>query len=129
MEKLGRRLWVRKIFMKRKQSREYNLLVKNLALCDHEVLFLQFRMNRTKFEELLSYVAPLLMKASEKRELIGPSERVYVTLCYLVTGDAQSNISLNYRIVKTSVIRIIKETTDAEDLEDLLKFQVLRRSL
>ena len=54
--------------MDRKQSWEYHLLVKNLALCDHEVFFfLQFRMNTNKFEELLSYVAPLLMKASEKR--------------------------------------------------------------
>ena len=50
------------------------------------------------------------MEASEKREPIGPSERLCVTLCYLVTGDAQSTIPLSYRINKTSVSRIIKET-------------------
>ena len=62
-EKLKRRFWVRKIFMERKQG-EYHLLVKDLALCDHEMFFSQFRMSPTKFEELLSHVAPLITKAS-----------------------------------------------------------------
>ena len=65
-------------------------------------------MSPTKFEELLSYVAPLIIRSSEKREPIGPSERLCV-----ITGDAQSTISLSYRISKTSVSRIIKETADA----------------
>ena len=112
-EKLGRRFWLRKIFMERKQKGEYHLFVKDLSLCDHETFFSQFRMNTTKFEELLSYVAPLIMKASEKREPIVPSERLRVTLHCLVTGDAQSTILLSYRISKTLVSRIIKETTDA----------------
>ena len=38
-EKLKRRFWVRKIFMERKQKGEYHLLVKDLALCDHEIFF------------------------------------------------------------------------------------------
>ena len=99
--------------MERKHKREYHLLVKDLVLRDHEMFFSQFRMNPNKFEELLSYVAPLIMKASEKRDSIGPSERLCVTLRYLVTGDAQSTISLSYRISKTSVTRIMKETKDA----------------
>ena len=69
-------------------------------------------MSPTKFKELLSYAAPLIMKASEKREPIGSSERLCVTLRCSVTGDAESTISLSYRISKTSVSRIIKETTD-----------------
>ena len=74
--------------------------------------FCQFRMNPTKFEELLSYIAPEIMKSSEKREAISPSERLCVTLRYLVTGDAQTTISLSYRVSKTSVSRFIKQTTD-----------------
>ena len=89
------------------------MLVKDLALCDHEMFFLQFRMNPTKFEELLSYVAPLIMNASEEREPMGPSKRLCVTLQYLVTDDAQSAISFSYHISNTSVSRIIKETADA----------------
>ena len=50
----------------------------------------QFRTNPIKFEEFLSYLAPLILKASEKREPIGPSERLCGIPGYLVTGDAQS---------------------------------------
>ena len=50
----------------------------------------QFRTNPIKFEEFLSYLAPLILKASEKREPIGPSERLCGIPGYLITGDAQS---------------------------------------
>ena len=44
----------KKSLMERKQKREYHLLVNDLALCDYEMgFFSQFRMNQTKFEELL----------------------------------------------------------------------------
>ena len=79
--------------------------MKDLALCDHEMFFSQFGMNNaSKFEELFSYVAPLIMKTSEKREPIGPSERLCVTIRYFGTGDTQSTTSLSYCISKTSVI-------------------------
>ena len=81
-----------------------HLLIKDLALYNHEVSFLQFRMNPTKCDKLLSYVASLMMKASENREPIGPSEKLCVILRYLVTGDAQSTISLNYRIAKLQLV-------------------------
>ena len=67
--------------MEGKQKGEDQLLVKDLVLCDHEMFFSQFRMSPTKFEELLSYVAPLIMKASEKRETIGRSEILCVIMC------------------------------------------------
>ena len=68
-------------------KREYHLLEKDLALCDHEMFFSQFK----------------IIKVSEKREPVGPSEKLSVTLPGLVTGDAQSTISLSYRKSKTSV--------------------------
>ena len=55
-------------------------------------------MNPTKFEELLSNVGPLIVKASQKKEPIGPSERLCVTL-------------LLAKLSKTLVSRIIKEMT------------------
>ena len=55
----------------------------------------------------------MIIKASEKREPVGSSEKLCVTLCSLVTGEAQSIISLSYHISKTSVNRIIKEATDS----------------
>ena len=74
---------------------EYHLLVNNLKLHDSELFFCQFRMGPTKFEELLSYTAPEIMKSSEKREAISPSERLCVTLHYLVTGGCS-----NYNLFK-----------------------------
>lgn len=112
-KKANRKFWVRQIFAERKQKGEYHLLIKEMRLVDNELFFRQFRMNPTKFEELLSYVAPEIIKSSVKREPISPSERLCATLRYLVTGDAQSTISASYRISKTSISRIIKETTDA----------------
>ena len=69
-------------------------------------------MTPSKLEELLSYVAPVILKSSMKREAISPSERMCVTLRYLVTGDAQSTIADSYRMGKTTVSRIVKETSD-----------------
>ena len=36
-----------------------------------------------------------------------------MTLRYLVTGDAQTTISASYRMSKSSVSRIVRETSDA----------------
>ncbi len=57
-------------------------------------------------------MAPKILKSSQKREVIEPGKRLSVTLRYLVTGDAQTTIAASYRMNKTSVSRIIKETTD-----------------
>ena len=63
-EKLERRLCVRKTLRKKTTKSEYHLLVKHLAICDHEMFSVQFRMNSAQFEVFLSYVAPLIIKAS-----------------------------------------------------------------
>ena len=101
--------------MEGKQKVKSQLLVKGVALCDHEMFFSLFRMNSTKSEELLS----LIMKVSEKREPICPSERLFVIMCdykfaiwLLVKLKVPSHSCHSCHIYKTSVSRIIKETTD-----------------
>ena len=106
-------MWVRKIFKERKQKGEFHLLVKEMQLHDQAMFFQYFRMCPTQYEHLLSQVAPELIKSSQKREPIGPSERLCVALRYLFTGDSQKTISSSFRISPTSVGRIIYETTDA----------------
>ena len=44
-------------------------------------------MTPRKFEELLCWVAPRVLKSNVKREAIRPEERLFVTLRYVVTGD------------------------------------------
>ena len=63
-------------------------------------------MTTKKFEEVFGYIGPSLVKDAQKREPIGPAERLCVTLRFLVTGDAQTTIASSYRTSKTSVSRI-----------------------
>lgn len=106
-------MWVRKLFQERKRKGEFYLLVQDLRLYDEEYFFKYFRMSVMQYEELLSMVAPIIQKSSQKRECIGPNERLSLTMRYLTTGDAQTTIAMNYRISPTSVGRIIFETCEA----------------
>ena len=67
-------------------------------------------MSPTKYEELLSWIAPFLVRNDTRREPIRPDQRLCVTLRYLVTGDSFSTIAYSYRMSDTTVGRIVKET-------------------
>ena len=70
-------------------------------------------MSPTVFEEL-SFVSPIIAKQSTAmRDPISPSERLAVTLRYLITEDAQCTVATSYRISPSAVSRIITETCDA----------------
>ena len=105
-----KRFWVRKIFKERKEKGEYHVLVKEAKLFDYELFFKMFRMLPPKFEELLKLVGSRLIRTRARREPIRSEERLFVTLRYLVTGDAFSTISASYRISEASVGRKVKET-------------------
>ncbi|XP_046849870.1 uncharacterized protein LOC124443422 [Xenia sp. Carnegie-2017] len=108
------RFWVRKLYEERRQKGEYELLVRDLQLYDHEMFFSYFGMLPSTFEVLLKLIGSDIKKNITKmRKPIGPSERLCVTLRYLVTGDAHSTIAANYRISPTTVGRIVKETSHA----------------
>ena len=92
--KYKKRFWVCRIFQERKQKGEYHLLLQDLRLHDHEYVFKCFRISHSKYEELLRLVAPFIRKCSLKRESIGPSERLSVTLHCLATGDSQTTIAM-----------------------------------
>ena len=84
------------------------MLVRDLRLHDHEYFFSCFCMS------LLSFVAPIVAKESTvMRDPIGPSERLALTLRYLVTGDAQRTIAASYRISPTTITRVLSEICDA----------------
>jgi len=111
--KYKKKFWIRKIFEERKQKGEYHLLVKDMRLFDHHYFFKQFRMLPSKYEKLLSYVAPLITKSSTRRESISADQRLCITLRYLVTGDAKITIASSYRVGPATVGRIISETCNA----------------
>ena len=76
--------------------------------------FRYIRMTPERFEHLLSLVGPLITKVNTKmRQAISAAERLTLTLRYLARGDDQQSISFSYRIGKTTVSHIIKETLNA----------------
>ena len=104
-----RRFWVWKIFTERKQIGEFYRLVQDLKLLDSDYFFKQFRMTPRKLEELLA--APRILQSNVKRETISPEERLWVTLRYVVTGDAHVTIAASYRISPTSISRRTMKVT------------------
>ena len=112
--KKKRKYCVRIIYQDRKEKGEYHLLVKELRLHDREYFFRCFRMSPTLFEELLSMIAPYITKQrTQFRDPISPSERLCVTLRYLVTGDAQVTIGASYRMSPAIIGKIIPETCNS----------------
>ena len=112
-KKYQKRMWVRKIFDERKTKGEFHHLVQDMKLLDREYFFQYFRMTVTQYEELLQLVAPVIMKSGEKREPISPSERLTVTLRYLITGNSHVSLKSNFRMHPTTIGRIIRETCTA----------------
>ena len=71
MRKNTKQMWVRKIFQDRHLKGEFHLLVNELRLFDHELFFVCFRMSPSTFEELLSWVAPHIIRQTTDTEHIG----------------------------------------------------------
>ena len=64
-------------FRPTKEKGEFNNLVREMRLHDHEFFFNMFPMSPTQLEELTKLVAPLIRKDSSRREAIAPQESVY----------------------------------------------------
>ena len=109
-KKRKKRYWMRKIFQEREEKSLLTTLVKDLQLFDREYFFKNFRMDTRTFEDLLSWIAPIIQKSSLRRSTATPAERLSVTLRYLATGDSQTTIGTSYRIRPTTMGRIISET-------------------
>ena len=95
------------ILKKRKQQGEYANLVREMQLVDHKSFFKYFRMSPATFEKLLRFVAPKIVKSSQKREAVSPAERLSVRLRYLATGDSHQTIAFSYWLGHSTVNRII----------------------
>ena len=76
----------------RRRKRRFNNLVRELKLHDHELFFKLFRMDPSQMEEVLKWVAPKIYKRETRADVIGPAERLCLTMRYLATGDAFSTI-------------------------------------
>ncbi|XP_044764424.1 protein ALP1-like, partial [Coccinella septempunctata] len=75
------------------------------------------------FDEVLSLVGPSLAKKSN-REPINPAQRLALTLRFLSQGDSLFSLASGYKVVRSTVSLIIKETT--ETLWNILNGLVLK---
>ncbi|XP_048582528.1 uncharacterized protein LOC116618984 [Nematostella vectensis] len=103
--------WVRPIFMQteRENHGQFHSLLRKLEDGDSYL-----RMSPERFQHLHLMVGPIIAKKDTKmRKAISSEERLVVTLRYLATGDSQQSQSFNFRIGRSTVSEIIRETCSA----------------
>lgn len=114
--KKKRSMWVRPIFKLRRQQGEYHNLLQEMRLSDPDSHFRYLRMSKQRFDNLLAMVGPLISHrhySSTVRAEIHPAERLALTLRFLCTGNSQVSLSFNFRMGRSTVCGIVRETCDA----------------
>ena len=72
------------------------------------------RMSPERFEDLLTLVGPFIeKKPCRSRSSISEAERLMVTLRYLATGDSQQSLSFLFRIGRSTISNLLRETCEA----------------
>ena len=71
-------------------------------------------MSPDRFDHLLGLVEPLITKQTTNfHQPISAGERLSLTLRFLATGESQQSLSFSYRMGKSTVLNIVRETCDA----------------
>ena len=71
-------------------------------------------MSPERYDHLLRLVSPFITKEDTNlREAILTGERLAVALWFLASGESQQSLSFAYRIGKSTLSRILRETCDA----------------
>lgn len=82
-------------------------------------------MSPERFEHLLKLVGPSITKQDTIfRSSINAEQRLVVTLRFLACGEDQQTLSFSFRIAKSTISRIVSETTEA--IYNCLKEEYLR---
>ena len=111
-----REFWVRPIFSQRAQQGAFHHLVQELRLADAEYHFMYLRMSKETFDYIVSLVAPILARRgyySRLRPEISTAERLALTLRYRATGNSQTSLAFSFRMGKSTVCGILRETCNA----------------
>ena len=70
-------------------------------------------MSPDRFDHLLSLVEPAITKQNNYRQPISAVERLCLTIRFLASGDSQQSLSFAFRIGRSTVSGIIRETCEA----------------
>lgn len=97
-QKKPRSVWERKWIQRRKLHGAYNALSRELRMEDPSQLRNFIRMSAEDFEELSSWIAPMVQKMdTNMRQAISVGERLMLTLRFLATGNNKATTILEYR--------------------------------
>ena len=78
-----------KMFQEWEKKNLFTMLVENLQLFDREYFFKNVRVDRRTFEDLLSWIDPIVKKSFLQRSNAAPVEGLCVTLLYLAALKQQ----------------------------------------
>ena len=71
-------------------------------------------MSPERFDHLLNLVSPYISKQDTNfRKSINSAERLAVTLRFLASGESQQSLSFSFRIGRSTISKILRETCDA----------------
>ena len=107
-----RKVWVKPLFARRAERGEYRSLVQEITEGDEEFFQTYMRMKKDTYHHLLRLIENDITKKDTRfRKSITAAERLALTLRFLGHGDSQAILSIVYRIGKSTVCKIINETT------------------
>ncbi|XP_012521441.1 protein ANTAGONIST OF LIKE HETEROCHROMATIN PROTEIN 1-like isoform X7 [Monomorium pharaonis] len=106
------RWWIHPIIRERFEQGAYENLILELRN-DPERFFNFHRMSHNQFDQLLAVVESQITKLHVTREPLSAGLRLSLTIRYLASGDSMISLHYLYRIGKSTVPKIITETTHA----------------
>ncbi|XP_050064293.1 uncharacterized protein LOC126553165 [Aphis gossypii] len=112
-EPVERRYWVHPMNNDREQSEQFKNFFENIRRYP-ENFFEYYRMSVSSFDELLENVRPHITKTTTTfRKPICAEERLTITLRYLSTGTYFAALKFDFRVGRSTIGIIVKETCQA----------------
>lgn len=109
-----RRWWVRPVLQNRAKDGAYANLINKLETMDKEWFFDYLRMTPEDFMKILELIKSDVTKCHNKlRKPISAKERLAITIRHLATGETRISLSFQFLLGRSTVSKIIKETTKA----------------
>ncbi|XP_058122786.1 putative nuclease HARBI1 [Anopheles coustani] len=121
--RIVRRWWMRPIFFRRQE--DGNRLLDNIVAEQANETMINFlRMKKEDFDVLLDMIRPEINRMNTNmRDSITAQERLLITLRYLATGETFSSLQYLFRVSRSSISNIVKETCSCltKALRDFVK--------
>ncbi|PIO35237.1 hypothetical protein AB205_0055390, partial [Aquarana catesbeiana] len=120
-----RRYWVHPIIQNKEERGQFRILYNDLR--QHKEKFFNYsRMSVNSFNELLRLLGTRLeYQNTTFRNSVEPAERLLVTLRYLATGNSFASLHYEYKLGKSMVSTIVRNTCIA--IWEVLRDVVMRK--